>query len=207
MYSKNPYQVSLGKYSTHSILTQLVGRDNDVLDFGCNEGYLGEICDPSNRFSGIEMMPSAAAKARSLYIRVVEGDLDYLDEINLSDQFDILIFADVLEHLRYPEKVLKEACLRWLRPYGRVLISLPNIANWKIRFGLLFGAFNYQETGILDRTHLHFYTFRTSLELITSATLRPLSLRSGATFFGPLLKVIPFARGLLSTNIIIEASR
>lgn len=205
MYSENPYQLSLEKYSTHSILAQLIGRDHNVLDFGCNEGYLGKISDPSNQFSGVEGMSSAAAKARSIYIQVIEGNLDQLDEIDLHGHFDVLVFGDVLEHLRAPDQVLQKSCERWLKPGGRVIISLPNIANWKVRFGLLLGNFNYQQIGILDRTHLHFYTFRTALELVIEANLRPLRLRSGAAFFGPLLEVLPFARGLLATNIIIEA--
>lgn len=207
MASNNPYSLSRGRYSTHSVLSKLIGENNDVLDIGCNEGYLGSICAPSNRFSGIEMMSDAAEKARATYRQVVQGDLDELRAIDLDATFDVLVFADVLEHLKKPAETLQLSCERWLKPGGRVVLSLPNIANWQVRLNLLFGKFEYQETGILDKTHLHFYTFKSAAELMTGSGLKPSRILSGATFFGPLIAMAPFARGLLATNIVIAAGK
>jgi 2-polyprenyl-3-methyl-5-hydroxy-6-metoxy-1,4-benzoquinol methylase len=75
---------------------------------------------------------------------------------------------DVLEHLRDPVSLLKR--LRpFLKPDGTIIISIPNVANLSIRFGLLFGRWNYAEYGILDRTHLRFFTRKTAIAMVTGA--------------------------------------
>jgi 2-polyprenyl-3-methyl-5-hydroxy-6-metoxy-1,4-benzoquinol methylase len=75
------------------------------------------------------------------------------------------LFADILEHLRDPPAVLRKA-IPALRDSGKLIISVPNIANWVIRLGLLFGNFDSTERGILDKTHLHFFTLRTLQKLM-----------------------------------------
>ena len=95
----------------------------------------------------------------------------------------------------------------YLKKEGKVIISLPNIANWQVRFGLFFGKFNYKETGILDKSHLHFYTFESARELIKVCNLRILKELCGASFFGLVTKYFPFLKPLLSTNIILMCEK
>ena len=85
-----------------------------------------------------------------------------------NEKFDVIVFSDVLEHLIYPEKVLTKSS-ESLRPGGRVLISLPNVAFLNIRIGLLKGNWNYTNEGILARSHLNFYTLSTAGQLLMSS--------------------------------------
>jgi hypothetical protein len=82
-----------------------------------------------------------------------------------SAPYDVLLAAAVLEHLRQPGQILYEA-QGLLKPGAYVVVSLPNVAHWQSRLRLLLGRFNYQDYGIMDRTHLHFYTLRTGRALL-----------------------------------------
>lgn len=82
-------------------------------------------------------------------------------------EFDYILFADVLEHLRDPEAVLKRA-LPSLKAGGKVIVSVPNIANLVMRLSLLAGRFDYTERGILDRTHLRFFTLANLKRMIAN---------------------------------------
>ncbi len=85
----------------------------------------------------------------------------------IRDRFDFVLATDVLEHLRDPAAVL-ENFKQWLAPHGRAIIAVPNVATWQIRSQLFFrGDFEYQETGILDRTHVHFFTWYTLRKLVS----------------------------------------
>lgn len=79
------------------------------------------------------------------------------------------MFADVLEHLRDPAAVLRR-CIPALKESGKIILSVPNIANWIIRLGLLFGKFDYMDRGILDRTHLRFFTMRSLKQLMNEVS-------------------------------------
>ncbi|PYT05283.1 MAG: glycosyltransferase/methyltransferase, partial [Acidobacteria bacterium] len=89
-------------------------------------------------------------------------------------QYDAIIFGDVLEHLHNPGVVL-EKLSRLLKPGGKILLSLPNIANIWIRISLLMGRFNYSRLGILDETHLRFFTLKTAKQLATDSGLDVIS--------------------------------
>jgi 2-polyprenyl-3-methyl-5-hydroxy-6-metoxy-1,4-benzoquinol methylase len=206
-FASNPYRLSRAPRSTHATIARLIGRDNDVLDVGCNEGYLASIADPSNRFWGVEARPQAAEIARRTYRDVVVANLDRYRDIRLDRRFDVIVCADVLEHLLDPVAVLSFFVAQCLAPGGRVVVSLPNIANWRVRAGLMVGRFEYQETGILDRTHLHFYTFRTARDLLAEAGLAVKSVHPGAALLGRAIDILPFTRGLLATGIILEGER
>ena len=88
-------------------------------------------------------------------------------------QFDWIMAADVLEHSAEPQAALR-FYRRFLKPDGKLIVSLPNVAVWDNRFRLLFGRFDYRASGVLDRTHLRFFTFRTARELIIEAGFTPL---------------------------------
>src|SRR5207253_11516920 len=92
---------------------------------------------------------------------------------------EVVVCADVLEHLASPEWLL-ERIRGWLRPGGTLLVSLPNVANVSVRLAVLAGRFPYAERGILDRTHLRFYTRRSARELIERSGLRVRAVRATA---------------------------
>ncbi len=91
--------------------------------------------------------------------------------------FDVVVCADVLEHLEDPAAVLARV-RRWLSPGGVLFVSLPNVANVAVRFALLAGRFEYAEAGILDRTHLRFFTRRSARRLVEGTGFRIRRLRA-----------------------------
>jgi 2-polyprenyl-3-methyl-5-hydroxy-6-metoxy-1,4-benzoquinol methylase len=199
----NHYCLSLSPYSTHGIITANIGDGRFVLDVGCNDGYIGGVSSASNAFFGLDYSADSVEKARIIYQDAIEYDLNSLRDLPWPVKFDLLIFADVLEHLADPEKVLRFFVEKYLRPGGEAIISLPNIANWQVRLGLLAGKFDSKETGVLDKTHWHFYTFKSARRLAEAAGLKIEKSLGGASFFGPLIKIFPSLGALLATNIIL----
>jgi len=147
-----------------------------VLDVGCSTGELGaNIKNRTNaRVIGIERDVEMAAEAEGKIDRVIVGDVEEMDfsenEVDGSD-FDCVVFADVLEHLRDPWEVLMRA-VGLLESRGLVIISLPNVRHHQTISGLLFrGYWPYRDRGIHDRTHLRFFTLRNIKELLDEADL------------------------------------
>jgi len=152
--------------STKQIL--MTGTGKRVVEFGCSTGYVSRILKERGCYVvGIEVDPDAAARAREVCDRVKVGDLDELDlasELG-GETFDVGLFGEVLEHLKYPQRVLMQT-RQLLAPGGYVVVSVPNIAHASIRLALLKGEFNYEEMGILDDTHLKYYTRKSIVELL-----------------------------------------
>lgn len=160
---KETYQFSSDSTGTHMKIVNQVQKKSKVLDVGCAAGYLGKylIDKKQCRVDGIEYDTSSAEKARKQgYQNVHVGDaVEVLSSLPVHD-YDVLIAADILEHLVEPEKALR-LMKAHLNNNGVLIVSMPNIAHYSIRIKLLFGKWNMTETGILDRTHLRFYTKRT----------------------------------------------
>jgi methionine biosynthesis protein MetW len=129
-----------------------------ILDVGCAHGGLLAACaGRAGRRVGIEVSGVAAAAARRVADEVVEGDVSD-PKLSLGDErFDVVVLGDVVEHLAEPERALARA-RAWLRPGGRVVVSVPNVAFWEARLRLLAGRWDYERTGIFDSTHLRFFT-------------------------------------------------
>jgi len=141
----------------------------DVLDVGCGAATTSQYIERlGNRVVGIDSSGEAVVAARQRISRVSQQDVQDLDAIKRDLgglRFDVLIFADMLEHLPWPGTVLSRY-LDLLKDDGRVIVSLPNFGLWSVRFAHLFGRFEYQDTGVLDRTHLRFFTRRSAKRLI-----------------------------------------
>ena len=156
--------------------TRLVGwipAKSRVLEVGCATGFMAEYLTRqlACRVTGVERDPEAARIATGRCERLIVGDIEEPELIaHCAGEYDVIAFADVLEHLGNPEAVLR-ALARYLAPGGRVLASIPNIAHWSIRWRLLAGRWDYQDRGILDRTHLRFFTRRSAHDLFARAGL------------------------------------
>lgn len=121
---------------------------------------------------GVELVPEAAAQAEKECERVIVGDAEALDyEVELGDDhFDAITFADVLEHLRDPGRLLRRV-RPFLKEDGAVIASIPNIAHGNVRLALVAGEFRYRHVGLLDETHLRFFTRDGVQELFEQAGL------------------------------------
>lgn len=146
----------------------LIGSNKKILDVGCGSGLLGQALKNKNNYViGLDLSEQAISLAKSRLNEAYICDITNQENLNFLEKnsFDYIIFADVLEHLYNPEKILKNFS-NLLKPGGHIIVSLPNIACWSIRLKLLFGNFQYQETGILDKTHIRFFTKKTAIKLL-----------------------------------------
>src|SRR5262249_41258010 len=147
------------------------GRGRRLLDVGAADGLLSRLLTARGwKVTGLETDPVAAAAGAEHCERMIVADLD-LGLPHMDGDFDAIVCADVLEHLRNPGAALM-ALRCSLATGGQVVISIPNVAHAWMRLSLLAGRFNYAERGILDRTHLRFFTRRTLGALVTGAGLR-----------------------------------
>lgn len=193
-------------YSTRRIVSRLIGKNKAVLDLGCNDGYLGKFADRTNEYYGVDFLEDVLGRAKRHYVGVQKINLDFPEPLNWNEKFDVIVFADVLEHLRDPRKALRFYSERYLKSGGRVIISLPNVANFTIRIKLFFGNFDYKKSGILDETHLRLYTKKTAQELIRDCNLKIKAVYFSSNHFGGLIRRAPQLGGLLGYNLIFEAS-
>jgi 2-polyprenyl-3-methyl-5-hydroxy-6-metoxy-1,4-benzoquinol methylase len=160
-------------YRGHDLLAHAVlahSRPGDrVFEGGVSSGYFARVLvDQGRVVDGAEIDPAAAEEARQVCDKVVVGDLQHLDVDALAPAYDVLLFGDTLEHLPDPPALLRRLRPR-LAPGGVLVTSIPNVANWSIRLSLLAGRFRYTDRGLLDRTHLRFYTRRTAVEMLAEA--------------------------------------
>ena len=169
-------------YRAHDLLARAVlggTRPGDrVFEGGVSTGYFAKVLVDAGRIvDGAELDPVAASEASSVCDRVIVGDLSNLEPSELAPQYRAFVFGDTLEHLPDPVSVLRALRGR-LAPDGLLVVSVPNVANWAIRLSLLAGRFRYTDRGILDRTHLRFYTKRTLVEMLGEAGFRVVDLKA-----------------------------
>lgn len=154
----------------HSLLMRLVPPDSRVLELGCATGYLSGYMEQALgcHVTGIEFDAASAEIARTRASEVYTADLDAADALSPAKAgapYDVLFAAAVLEHLKDAPGLLR-AVRPLLKDDACVIVSLPNIAHWGVRWALLRGRFDYTGYGIMDRTHLHFYTVDTGRALL-----------------------------------------
>jgi methionine biosynthesis protein MetW len=162
------------------LLRSLMPERVRVLDVGCGTGSVTLIANANkyNEVVGVEPDSARSAVACSRGLDVTCG---FLNEKLITNwgEFDVVVLADVLEHLPEPDAMLRLA-IRALRPGGIVLLSVPNVAHWSLRLKLLLGQFDYAETGICDSTHLRWFTKRSIQRLLFQQGWEVLGLRFSA---------------------------
>ena len=139
-----------------------------VLDVGCGSGATGQYLKnllQAKEVVGIEMNPEMGQQAKKILDQVLIGDVQQIELPFDRYYFDCIICADVLEHLYDPWSVLIKL-ENYLKDAGCLLLSVPNIQHWSVIARLLAGKWDYQEEGILDNTHIRFFTRRSIKELI-----------------------------------------
>ena len=151
------------KNNSHTIAIDFILEKSNgsllkILDVGCSEGYLGGYLKNSGHtVLGVEMNPQSAHKASEVLDSVYNGSISEYFNHHSDEKFDVILFGDVLEHIADPNQIL-EICHNHLNRDGFIIASLPNVAHAAIRAMLLEGRWEYADLGILDRTHLRFFT-------------------------------------------------
>lgn len=158
-------------------LLRRVPEDASVLELGPGPGAMTQVLRArGHTVTVVENDPAALQTLQTLGVKAIEADLDehsWLDALR-GQRFDAILACDVLEHLHRPEQVL-EALSGLLPPMGRLIISLPNIAYAGVAAALRAGVFDYTDKGLLDRTHLRFFTRRSIEQLLMDCGWVPLA--------------------------------
>ncbi len=150
-------------YANPELLERIPLTARTVLDVGCGQGALGAAYlrrNPQARVLGIDSDHASAGRAERRLSEVACLDVEAAPmPFSVSAGIDCIIYGDVLEHLVDPWRLLKEQ-VEYLAPDGTVLVCMPNVEHWSFALRLLNGSFNYEAQGLLDRTHLRWFTPR-----------------------------------------------
>lgn len=179
------YAFKASSFSSHSLLVNALpaqGQGRRVLDIGCAGGYLAAIlADRGYQVTGLER-PGGAGPAFPRNVRLIEADLE-LGLPRFEESFHFVICADILEHLRDPAKLLREAWVV-LEPDGRLVASLPNSGHLYFRLNVLLGRFPQDDKGLFDRTHVRFFMWSGWVQLLRSGGFRVETVTSTGTPVG-----------------------
>ncbi len=168
-----PYVDKRDPWSSHAIIVEWLRQlpeSSVILDVGTASGTIGRLCRDGGFYrKGIEPNLAWAEIARPDYEELSLGSVEDTED-KFIEGADAIILADVLEHLVDPQGTLhRVASLQ--QPECLILVSVPNIANLWVRMNLLFGHFDYSDRGILDRTHLRFFTYSSLVTMLEKCRL------------------------------------
>jgi 2-polyprenyl-3-methyl-5-hydroxy-6-metoxy-1,4-benzoquinol methylase len=163
------YGIKDGEGSSHSRILEFLTDlpPSKVLDLGCSSGLLSErVRAMGHRVTGVdrEVFPETLERVDEFAV----ADLEEGIPAEVGTGFDVVIAADVLEHVRHPERLLDDIS-RILAPGGRLVVSVPNFGHWYPRIRTFVGAFDYDQRGILDKTHYRFFTRKSLLRMVRNA--------------------------------------
>ena len=171
-----------------------------VLEAGCGAGRLGmeyKARNPGSLYYGVEILAPAAAMAATRLDMALCGSIDAVDLSFLAGKVDCIVYGDVLEHLVDPWAVLKTHATL-LSPAGKIVACIPNGQHWTILAGLMAGQWTYQDNGLMDRTHLRFFTLQSIVEMFEGAGLaiekvvgRNVESERASQFFDTLAPALP----------------
>jgi SAM-dependent methyltransferase len=166
-----------------------------ILDIGCGSGDTARLIKarmPGISIQGITHNGIEASAAERVLDRVHVFDIEADAPLTLPEDFDCLLFSHVLEHMRNPAGVLKRFASHLVQG-GSIVIAVPNVLEWRTRMRFLRGDWSYAEHGILDRTHLKFFTYQSAerelLGDINGNLILERKLGDGAVPFGPLRRI------------------
>jgi 2-polyprenyl-3-methyl-5-hydroxy-6-metoxy-1,4-benzoquinol methylase len=168
-----PYEFKEDRYSSHRKIAKFLQKQHKrlkILDVGCSKGFMGRMLQAQHEMHGIDINSEDAKLARPFYKSSLILDISKKKIPYPPKSFDAIILADVIEHLPNPEETLHKL-LSSLKKGGIIIISVPNIANFYVRMKLLLGNFDYEEKGIMDKTHLRFFTLKSFRMLLRHANL------------------------------------
>lgn len=169
---KNFTPKNLDPENINRLAVENVPDNSMVLDVGCATGFMGEylIKEKKCRVYGVEKNKKEFAIAKKILTGVMLADIEQegveedILKLVKNKKFDVILATSIIEHLKDSSAFLNK-CKKLLKQNGIIIASTPNIAHWTIRLSLLKGNFDYSEYGILDNTHLHFFTIKALRQL------------------------------------------
>ncbi|MDF0668380.1 MAG: class I SAM-dependent methyltransferase [Nitrospira sp.] len=175
------YAVDLAAQTAPAYVVQLVGSSKRVLEVGCGPGSITKLLTQHGqcRVTALELDPEAITKAAPYCEAIMQADLNSAEWPQLlagAERFDVLVAADVLEHLYDPWTTLRRM-IPLINPNGYLVISLPHVGHAAVASCLINGDFEYRDWGLLDRTHIRFFGFKNIKELFAQADLKIIEVR------------------------------
>jgi len=172
-----------------------------ILDVGCGAGDNARIlAHPDRIVDGVTLSESEREEAMPHCRHVVIHDLENGLPPELTGPYDCVICSHVLEHICWPEKLLKDIHKR-LTPDGIIVVALPNLLFYRSRWNILRGRFRYEESGLMDNTHFRWYSYRCAQELLSGAGYAVLSAQADGSF------PIPYVRKWLPSILVRVVDR
>jgi 2-polyprenyl-3-methyl-5-hydroxy-6-metoxy-1,4-benzoquinol methylase len=165
-YGSEAVYLNLDLMHYHQKILEIVKTGQTILDVGCATGYLGvAIKKKGNKVYGIEISEKAAKKAKEDLDDVIVGNIEEIEIPYPKKYFDLIICSDILEHLISPEQVLVKLA-KYLKLNGVLLVVVPNVAHFSLRWMLLRGKWKYTRTGSMDYGHIRFFTKKSMTKLL-----------------------------------------
>lgn len=186
------YTRKVSPYSSHEQILSCISKPGRLLDLGSSSGLLTARLK-SKGVSSVGVDIISPDLASPLFDEYIQMNLEDPAGLNFPSQFEYVLMADIIEHLRTATPLLNVS-KSLLKKDGELIVSVPNIAIWLYRLSLLCGRFDYTKKGILDETHVRFFTIKTIKQLLTVAGFEIVETKfSGLPFELVLPKTIPDA--------------
>ncbi len=161
-YNPQPYEI-------HHLALSKVGENKKVLELGCATGYITKLLKQKKCFvTAVDTDSDAISKTKHIADEVIQADLNEPQSLTIKKHYSVVLLMDVIEHIIHREELL-QYIKQWLTSDGILVLSTPNIVHLRVRLDMMLGKFVYTEMGIMDNTHVHFYTRETILEELTKA--------------------------------------
>jgi 2-polyprenyl-3-methyl-5-hydroxy-6-metoxy-1,4-benzoquinol methylase len=173
---KYEYSVNVNSNSAGANVIKMVGKNKKVLEVGCGPGSLAKELSgfAECKITGLEFDIEAIKKAKEFCEKVIHADLnteEWIDKFKILNQFDVVLAADVLEHLNDPHTTLTKM-VKLIKKDGFIVISLPHVGHASILACMINNDFKYGDWGLLDRTHIKFFCIKNIQDLIDSSNLK-----------------------------------
>lgn len=154
--------------------TNLIPQQSKLLEIGCGAGANHQLYRSLGyeTIHGVEFHPEMAEVAKSRFDHVFAGPIEKFDPMEI--KYNVVVAGDILEHLVNPWDILRRI-RTWTTEDSYLGISVPNVQHWHIIKGLLYGRWDYVDSGILDRTHLRFFTNHSFRKILTSSGWKPIA--------------------------------
>lgn len=201
----------LDKFNIDRLSTRLVPHNSKILELGCATGFMSRYFTKEKQCQvyGVDIDKKALAIAKKYCHKTILGNLDNPTTWNKIKQFkpfDVVFASSVIEHLINPKNQL-QLIKQVLKPKGILIITVPNVAHWRMRLQLMLGKWDYQAFGLLDKNHLRFFTYFTFQQLLKNAGFKintiAIDPAGGIKYFNWLVKNFP---NLYAHQLVIQAN-